>query len=683
MFIKNGFSPTRQDHLTDAKLCPVTLTQLLQATHDLKCQPIITLATAIEQLGLLNPWEFEALMREDPQLLRSKSAELVRRLLMTPEELHHALARTAGMVEVDAAHFELPDPVFEVQLLRKMRTHDLLFLGTTHETVFVASWCPTDESMHSRLREMTGRSVQMVWGERDAIAMRLDRLDPLAPLQAPEHGRLKSPQALLRKASAGPVAVTVTDAARPDPVATDADADADAAPDQDMAHLMVEVVRAMASGPRPDDSEDSEDSDAPASPNAPDDCGDAPDMADRVKRLIMDAQALEASDIHIETNPGEEFTCIRLRRDGHLELYQKLPAKLRAAMVARIKVMAQLDISERRRPQDGRIELSDFGGASLALRVSIMPTHDGVEDVVMRLLASSQALPLARLGLQPRDAQAVARMYARPFGLILVAGPAGSGKTTTLHAMLAEITADAKKIWTAEDPVEIIQPGLRQVQINPAIGLTFASALRVFLRADPDVIMVGEIGDQETAKMLIDASLTGHLMLSTLQTSSASEGVARLLALGLEAMDFADALVGIVAQRLVRSLCPHCALSSPLAPGQFRQLVKEYVYGSPLSEVDGARRLLTAAGVALPDAVRIKTAQGCEHCGNKGYQGQIGIYEILENTPAMRQLIQRHGRPAEIYKEAFHAGMHSLRHDALEKAFMGLIDLRQARLAYV
>ncbi|CAM3567532.1 GspE/PulE family protein [Polaromonas hydrogenivorans] len=655
MLTNSGFLPTRPDSLSPEKARPTTLTQLLRATQDLKLEPIITLAMALEQLGLLHPREIEMLTDEDPQLLRSRSPELVERLLLTPEDLHHALARTAGIVEVDAANFMLPERAFDGQLLRKMRNHDLLFLGEADETLFIASWHPTDEDMYHHLCTLTGRSVRVVWADRDAIVARLERMDPLAPKWTPEHDMLTAHQAVKRKALTTPLAAT----------------NAVTVHDQDMEHLMDEAVQGLSSvQPR-------------KAPQELDESSDSPIMVRMVKRLIMDAQALHASDIHIETNPGEEFSRIRLRRDGDLELYQKLSPRLRAAMVSRIKIMARLDISEHRRPQDGKINFSEFGGDSLELRVSIMPTHDGMEDVVMRLLASSKPVPLAKLGLQPRDAEAVARTSARSFGLILAAGPTGSGKTTTLHSMLAEINTEERKIWTAEDPIEITQPGLRQVQVNPKIGLTFANAMRGFLRADPDVIMIGEIRDQETAKIVIEASLTGHLVLSTLHTNSASESVVRLLDLGMDALNFADSLVGIVAQRLVRSLCPHCSQKGPLLPGQFTELVKEYVQASPLSEEEGARRLLAAAGVQTPEEVTLKTAQGCDHCGGKGYKGRMGIYEILENSPTLRLLIQRNARPAEIYEEAIKSGMRSLRHDALEKCFQGLIDLHQARLAYL
>ena len=242
-------------------------------------------------------------------------------------------------------------------------------------------------------------------------------------------------------------------------------------------------------------------------------------------------------------------------------------------------------------------------------------------------------------------------------------------------------TAD-KKIWTAEDPIEITQPGLRQVQVNPKIGLTFASAMRGFLRADPDIIMIGEIRDAETAKIAIEASLTGHLVLSTLHTNNASESVVRLLDLGMDPMNFADSLLGIVAQRLVRALCPQCGHDRPLPADEWQALLQEYMEGSDLSVQQASARLLAAAGVESPDELHMRHAVGCEHCAGKGYRGRIGIYEILQNSRSVRQLIQRQARPSEIFDRAMAEGMRSLRQDALEKVLQGHIDLKQARLAY-
>jgi type II secretory ATPase GspE/PulE/Tfp pilus assembly ATPase PilB-like protein len=408
----------------------------------------------------------------------------------------------------------------------------------------------------------------------------------------------------------------------------------------------------------------------------PSEVTESSDFVKLVKRIIQDALRMGASDIHIETNPGQAVTRVRFRRDGDLEHYLSLPAALRAPLISRIKVMARLDISERRRPQDGKI------GSKLELRVAVLPTHDGLEDVVMRLLATSDPIPLARLGLQARDEAAVMAMAARTFGLILAVGPTGSGKTTTLHSILKELNTAKRKVWTAEDPIEITQDGLRQVQVNPKIGVTFASAMRAFLRADPDVIMIGEIRDEETSKIAIEASLTGHLVLSTLHTNNASESVTRLLDMGMDPMTFGDSLIGIVAQRLVRALCTKCAVAAPLAEADFEVLLAEYIKDSPIDLAEGRKRLLAAGGVEDASALTVRTAVGCPHCGGKGYKGRIGVYEVLSNSLALRTLIQRHARPHEIFESAVGGGMHSLRHDAIEKVLQGRIDLAQARLAY-
>lgn len=404
-----------------------------------------------------------------------------------------------------------------------------------------------------------------------------------------------------------------------------------------------------------------------------------------VNQMILDAYEQKASDIHIETNPGDDISRVRFRKDGDLEEYLRLPFVLRAAVVSRIKIMSRLDISERRRPQDGKINFNDFARVKLELRVAVLPTHDNLEDVVMRLLASSKPIPLSQLGFSVRDAALIQRLTERPFGLILACGPTGSGKTTTLHSLLAHINTENRKIWTAEDPIEITQKGLRQLQVNPKIGVTFASAMRAFLRADPDVIMIGEVRDAETAAVCVEASLTGHLVLSTLHTNSAAESVIRLLDLGMDPMNFGDSLVGIVAQRLVRALCPKCAVPQVLSREDYEALVHEYIDGTALLPEEGHSRMVAAASAAAGAPVgqiALHHAVGCAHCSGRGYKGRMGIYEILENVGPMRQKIQSRAPTSEIFSEASRAGMRTLRQDALEKAVRGLIDLKQARSVY-
>ncbi len=613
-----------------------TLAELGAAIDRLRLAPVITLRQALEQLDLMDPTELDALQGEDPLLLRSRSAELVQRVLVTDEGLQQALARTAGLPEVDVVRFAVPSDAFQDLPVREALQHGVVPLGLARDQFYVASWAPTSDELHRQLCLLTGHRVTQVWASREAIMQRLRLQEnanpksakaPLKPLQMDLPGGAPNVELLVSQALV----------------------ELSANPEQEQAS-----AEAASSG-----------------------------MVRLVQQMIGDALTQGVSDIHVETNPGEQITLIRFRRDGDLEPYLNLPARLRSSLVSRIKVMARLDIAERRRPQDGKINFAEFGGPKLELRVAIMPTHDGLEDVVMRLLATSKPIALAQLGLQPRDEKTFRRLSAHSFGLILAAGPTGSGKTTTLHSMLAEVNTGERKIWTAEDPIEITQPGLRQVQVNPKIGVTFAAAMRGFLRADPDIIMIGEIRDQETAKIAIEASLTGHLVLSTLHTNSASESVVRLLDLGMDPMNFADSLVGIVAQRLVRGLCAHCSQPHHLKASQFDRLLAEYLERSPLTQEEGRTRLLAAAAVESPEQIIVRTPTGCEKCGGKGYKGRMGIYEILENNPTIRTLIQQRARPNELFDAAIASGMRSLRHDALEKLVQGKIDLRQARAAYI
>lgn len=627
---------------------PVNNLPLLMEAIELQHrQPILNLREALLQLRILDEPALQALQTEDPDLLRSRSAELVQRVLLTDDELHRALARVAGLVEIEVLGFEVERDAFDVLPLRQAHAHTVVPLGMANEQFFVASCAPTSEDLHHALCSLTGHSVRLVWASRDAIERRLEVQDRIA-----HSGHEHSVEAL---------AADVRRKLMPVPSGVEPSHQAV------LEDLVLQAMVEVGSG-----------AEAEQLASASESAG----MVRLVNQMISEAQRTHASDIHIETNPGEALTAIRFRRDGDLEPYLWMPAKLRGPLVSRIKIMAKLDIAERRRPQDGKIDFSEFGGKALELRVAVMPTHDGLEDVVLRLLESAKPLPLSALGLQPRDLELIAGFSQRTFGMVLAAGPTGSGKTTTLHSMLAEVNTAECKIWTAEDPIEITQPGLRQVQMNSKIGLTFASAMRGFLRADPDIIMIGEIRDAETAKIAIEASLTGHLVLSTLHTNNASESVVRLLDLGMDPMNFADSLLGIVAQRLVRALCTHCSHERPLPEDDWQALLQEYMEGTELSIQQASARLLKAAGVASSSEVRVRQAVGCEHCANKGYKGRLGVYEILQNSRGIKQLIQNRARPSDIFDAAVAEGMRSLRHDALEKVVRGLIDLKQARVAY-
>ena len=385
-----------------------------------------------------------------------------------------------------------------------------------------------------------------------------------------------------------------------------------------------------------------------------------------VNQIIIDAYRRGASDIHIEPNGKERDVSVRFRIDGDCSAYQGVPAAFRNQLVSRIKIMAGLDIAERRKPQDGKIRFR-LGQKKIELRVATLPTVNMNEDVVMRILASSKPMPLDQIGLSERNHREFARAMKQPYGLILCVGPTGSGKTTTLHSALGSINTEDTKIWTAEDPVEITQPGLRQVQVSPKIGLTFAIAMRAFLRADPDVIMVGEMRDHETATTAVESSLTGHLVLSTLHTNSAPETITRLLDMGLDPFSFGDSLLAIVAQRLARALCKQCRAQQPGTADDFAELTRGY---------DEAA-LETTFGVTFGPHFRVWRAKGCGACGNTGYKGRLGLHELLVADNKIRHAIA-HKSPVEVIRRAAIAtGMTTLLQDGIAKSLAGQTDMKQ------
>jgi len=385
-------------------------------------------------------------------------------------------------------------------------------------------------------------------------------------------------------------------------------------------------------------------------------------------QIIVDAHQARASDIHIEpAGPRRELT-IRFRVDGGCIVHQQIPPNLRHALVARFKIMAGLDIAERRKPQDGKIRIR-LGGQEVELRVATVPTVGGNEDVVLRILAAQGALALGDLGLTKRNLRELIGAAAKPYGLILCVGPTGSGKTTTLHATLGHINTSERKIWTAEDPVEITQPGLRQVQVRPQIGYSFATAMRAFLRADPDVIMVGEMRDEETAATAVEASLTGHLVLSTLHTNSAVETVVRMLDLGLDPFNFADALVAVIAQRLVKRVCKDCRQTSRATEAEREELVAPF----------GSAESLAALGGHVDESLELSSGKGCESCNGTGYRGRAAIHELLVATDEVKQLIQARARVPELLAQARRDGMTTLVQDGVLKVLQGVTTFGQVR----
>lgn len=371
-----------------------------------------------------------------------------------------------------------------------------------------------------------------------------------------------------------------------------------------------------------------------------------------VNRLIAQAVDAQASDIHVE--PTEDALAVRLRIDGQLRHLPALPAALRSSFVSRIKVMAMLDIAERRKPQDGRMRIA-VRGHEIDLRVATAPSIHG-ESVVMRILdRSSLALDFATLGFGAEIVRSFRSAVSYPHGIVLVTGPTGSGKTTTLYAALAELNRPDRKLLTVEDPIEYRLPGVIQSQVNPAIEYTFSAALRSFLRQDPDVIMVGEIRDPETAQIAVQAALTGHLILSTLHTNTAAGAVSRLVDMGVEPFLLSSVLRGVLAQRLVRRLCAQCK-----APHDVEPVLAEF-----------------GAGVLLPTERNFCRPVGCASCDGSGYSGRVAVLEFLPVDEVVAKLILGGSDMRTITEAARHGGMTSLFEDGLVKAASGLTTIEE------
>ena len=391
---------------------------------------------------------------------------------------------------------------------------------------------------------------------------------------------------------------------------------------------------------------------------------DAPAVVRLVSRILHDAKRLNASDIHIDPEKNGP-TRVRMRIDGVCRDMNQVPASHHSAVIARIKIMSNLNIAEKRVPQDGKLAFR-MSGQLVEVRVATIPTVAG-EGVVMRILASGGAMPIEKMNLHPTNMSRMKEMIKKPHGILLVVGPTGSGKTTTLHAVLGYLNTPEKKIWTAEDPVEITQAGLQQVQVSPKIGFTFANALRAFLRADPDIILIGEMRDKETAHAGIEASLTGHLVLSTLHTNSAPETITRLLDLGLDPVNFSDACVGILAQRLIRTLCKNC--KEEYIPSDDEMAFIKRQYGEDF---------LDELGIEQP--LKLYRAKGCSECGDTGYKGRTGVHELLGMTPELRSLVYKEASVAEMKDQAMNDGMRTLVQDAIYKVIKGDTDLAQVQI---
>ncbi len=386
-----------------------------------------------------------------------------------------------------------------------------------------------------------------------------------------------------------------------------------------------------------------------------------------VNQILTEAINSGASDIHIEPYGRGSGSLVRFRVDGVCHEGLRIPAEYHRSLVSRLKILARLDIAERRKPQDGKLKFR-HSEQEVELRMVTLPTATREEDVVLRVLVSTGHWPLQKLSMTQRNFQELIRVLEKPYGMLLCTGPTGSGKTTTLHAALGHLNTPGKKIWTAEDPIEITQPGLRQVQIMPKIGLTFAATMRSFLRADPDIIMVGEIRDQETAEVTTEASLTGHLVLSTLHTNNAPETITRLLDMGIDPFTFADALLGVLAQRLARTICQHCKERYHPTKEEYETLAHGY-----------GENAFVQLGIPYNDLFTLYRGKGCSVCRNTGYRGRMGLHEFLVVTAEIRDLIHGRAPVVEVRKVAQAQGMTTLVQDGILKVLSGLTDYTQVR----
>ena len=382
-----------------------------------------------------------------------------------------------------------------------------------------------------------------------------------------------------------------------------------------------------------------------------------------VKRIIIDAVTMGGSDIHIEPGKNNSPCIVRVRVDGDCKKLQEIPMVYMAALISRIKVISNLDISERRLPQDGKC-VEVIRGRKVELRVSTYPTESG-ESAVMRILSRESVTPLENLNFSDANLARLKKLTSNLHGILLVVGPTGVGKTVTLHAILQHLNQEDIKIWTAEDPIEITQPGLQQIQVKPKIGLTFASAMRSFMRGDPDVILIGEMRDRETAAIAIEGSLTGHLVLSTLHSNSASETITRLLNLGMDPVNFSDALLGIMSQRLVKTLCRHCKESYQPDDEEIDFLIDGY-----------GRDMFPELNIRRED-IRLHRAVGCRHCEGSGYSGRTAIHELLSVSLELQKMIYDQCSQLEIKEQAIKDGMRTLKQDGILKILQGITDYKQ------
>ena len=407
-----------------------------------------------------------------------------------------------------------------------------------------------------------------------------------------------------------------------------------------------------------------------------------------VNKIIEDAHRQKVSVIHIEPGSGTEPVIVRFRKDGVLTVYYKFPGKFRAVFASRIKMMAHLDVSDKVTPRKGKINFGEYGAADIKLQITVVPTSSGGEDVVIKLLASGRCMPISATGLSSDNLASVLDMVSRPQGLLLLTGPAGAGKVTTLHAILNHLNHQDKKIWTLEESVGISQPGIRQIEVNDKSEISYGETLKSIMGADPDIIMLSDMRDRDTTALAVQAALSGQMILSALPSANPLETLQRMLDLGIKDLDLADSLMGVLSQRLVKTLCASC--KKPYRP-ELKEIIflaEEYCRDLPDFGLDGNKDkdLINTQvkdwqeNLQRGDHHTFYKAPGCPDCRETGYRGYIGVHELLVVGPEVKQLVMQKASMEEIEVAARESGMRTLRQDGIEKVLLGYTDFSQVRM---
>ncbi len=626
------------DYLMD--IAVVQPDQLMVALDQQSKMPMIRVGEALIRLGYIDENQLRmALERQKTERSVPLGEMLVNMGYLTRRELNTALARKMGYPVVDVTQFPIEAEALKKISMATAQRLNVMPLMSRNGLTVVAAVDPTKTKTIEELEFMVQGRVITTLGDE----MQIQQTIPLAYEKHGLHGGLLNED--LRGFSSQP---------------------------ENQASSS-ELLESM------------EQSHVDDTDNVPEKAIEQSDntLVRLINTMIIEAHSRGVSDIHIECQPRKAKVRIRFRKDGAMAPYLELPHTYRQALVARLKIMADLDISERRKPQDGKIDFAKFSPKTkLELRIATIPTSNNLEDVVMRLLASSKPIPMEKLGLTKDNFSQLQDAVSRPYGMVLCVGPTGSGKTTTLHSVLGYLNTPDRKIWTAEDPVEITQPELRQVQVNPKIDWTFAKALRSFLRADPDIIMVGEIRDAETAQIAVEASLTGHMVLSTLHTNSAAETVTRLIDMGMDPFNFADSLLAVLAQRLARRLCNSCKQVEAASSAYLDELLGYYLHSFPEEVRPRPEAVLQqwTEQFGAKGGLSRYSAPGCPACSGNGLSGRVGLHELLRVTPGVRRLIQTGARSEQIQVEAFQGGLfRTLRQDGIGKVLAGHTTMEEVR----